>query len=82
MTFPIFPIFLPQLLPHCTPPSLPFTSTSTMASVSIPKTQTAAVITKIGGAIEIRKDYPVRRPEQLLPGECLVKIEATGTLNF
>jgi len=56
---------------------------STMSKVNIPKTQTAAVIGKIGGAIEIRTDHPVKQPDQLAPGECLVHIEATGMpLNF
>jgi len=53
------------------------------SSHSIPKTQRAAVVSKAGpdANIEIKTDYPVRPPSELLPGECLVKILATGVCH-
>lgn len=47
----------------------------------IPKTQTAAVVSQLGGDLQIKRDYPVIQPEQLAPGECLVKLEATGVCH-
>jgi len=49
--------------------------------MSIPKVQIAAVIPRPGGAIEIRKDYPVQQPEELQPGECLVKMHCSGVCH-
>ncbi|KIK66051.1 hypothetical protein GYMLUDRAFT_158703 [Collybiopsis luxurians FD-317 M1] len=48
---------------------------------SIPQTQIAAVIEQAGGTLQIKKDYPVKRPEQLAPGECLVKLECSGACH-
>jgi propanol-preferring alcohol dehydrogenase len=45
---------------------------------SIPKVQTAVVIVSKDEDLQVRKDYPVKQPEDLQPGECLVKILATG----
>ncbi|KAJ7574026.1 chaperonin 10-like protein [Mycena floridula] len=45
---------------------------------SIPKTQKAAIIPHAGAAIQIRDDHPVKQQNELAPGECLVKLEATG----
>jgi propanol-preferring alcohol dehydrogenase len=50
-------------------------------SPTIPKTQTAAVIPKLGAALEIRTDHPVVQPQDLAPGECLVKISHTGVCH-
>ncbi|KAJ4485344.1 mannitol-1-phosphate dehydrogenase MPDH1 [Lentinula aciculospora] len=47
----------------------------------IPKTQIAAVIEKAGGDLQIKKDHPVRRPEELAPGECLVKLDCSGACH-
>ncbi|KAI0346664.1 GroES-like protein [Trametopsis cervina] len=47
----------------------------------IPKTQKAAVIPSAGAALEVRDDYPVPRPEDLKPGECLVKLDCTGVCH-
>ncbi|KAL5532744.1 ADH1_1 [Sanghuangporus sanghuang] len=52
-----------------------------LAGVSIPNVQTAAVVPKIGGDIEIRKQYPVKSPKELKPGECLVKLSHTGVCH-
>lgn len=50
-------------------------------SPQIPKTQKAAVVPKAGAAIELRTDHPVKQPNELAPGECLVKIECTGVCH-
>lgn len=48
------------------------------SNTPLPKTQTAAVIKNKGAALEIRDDYPVKGADDMAPGECLVKIEASG----
>lgn len=48
---------------------------------NIPKTQIAAVVPSHGAALEIRKDYPVKQPSELAPGECLVKLFCTGVCH-
>lgn len=50
-------------------------------SSEIPQTQTAAVVPKLGGDLKIRNDYPVTQPSELLPEECLVKLECTGVCH-
>lgn len=50
-------------------------------SYVIPKIQTAAVIPHPGADIEIRHDHPVRQQSELAPGECLVKLLATGVCH-
>ena len=50
-------------------------------SVSVPKVQTAAVIQTQGAPLTIQSDYPVVQPEDLAPGECLVKLEFTGVCH-
>jgi alcohol dehydrogenase, propanol-preferring len=50
-------------------------------SEQIPKTQTAAVVTSKDEEIQIKTDHPVTQPEDLAPGECLVKLEATGVCH-
>jgi propanol-preferring alcohol dehydrogenase len=50
-------------------------------SEHIPKVQTAAVVVSKEADIEIRKDHPVTQPDDLAPGECLVKLEATGVCH-
>ncbi|KAG6887572.1 hypothetical protein C0992_011770 [Termitomyces sp. T32_za158] len=54
-----------------------------MASMdlSIPKTAKAAVLTDRGGKYIFKEDYPVKQPSELLPGECLVKIEYSGVCH-
>ncbi|KAG7439965.1 GroES-like protein [Guyanagaster necrorhizus] len=47
-------------------------------SYQIPKVQKVAIVQKTGGTIEIKTDYPVKQQSELAPGECLVKIEASG----
>jgi propanol-preferring alcohol dehydrogenase len=50
-------------------------------SHQIPKTQTAAVVVSHDAPIQIRHDYPVKQPEELAPGECLVKLHCTGVCH-
>ncbi len=50
-----------------------------MSNFNIPATQKVAVVPKAGGTIEIKNDWPVRQQKDLAPGECLVKIESSGT---
>jgi alcohol dehydrogenase, propanol-preferring len=48
---------------------------------NIPKTQRAAVVASTGASLEIKDDVPVPQPEDLKPGECLVKMECTGVCH-
>ncbi|KAI0792334.1 GroES-like protein [Abortiporus biennis] len=48
---------------------------------TIPKTQKAAIVQSAGEALKIVEDHPVTQPEQLAPGECLVKLECTGVCH-
>lgn len=59
-----------------------YTFNTAMSSKNIPKTQTAAVV-GTGGieSLEVKTDYPVRQPEDLAPGECLVEMECTGVCH-
>ncbi|MCL6362614.1 zinc-dependent alcohol dehydrogenase, partial [Pectobacterium polaris] len=47
----------------------------------IPKTQKAAVVQKTGGKVQIKDDIPVKQPEDLAPGECLLKMHCTGVCH-
>lgn len=49
--------------------------------MSVPTVQIAAVVSKPGAPIEIRKDYPVTQPEELQPGECLIKMHCSGVCH-
>ncbi|KAI0090404.1 GroES-like protein [Irpex rosettiformis] len=72
-------------------PSSPFQSSHThrralehptmSPQFTIPKTQTAAVVPAHGSPLEIRHDHPVVQPEDLKPGECLVKLISTGVCH-
>ncbi|KAI0078291.1 GroES-like protein [Panus rudis PR-1116 ss-1] len=48
---------------------------------TIPKTQKAAIVESVGGTLQIKSDHPVKQPEDLAPGECLVKLECTGVCH-
>ncbi|KZV65771.1 GroES-like protein [Peniophora sp. CONT] len=53
-----------------------------MSSKNIPKTQTAAIVGKGGvDSLEVKTDHPVKQPEELAPGECLVEMECTGVCH-
>jgi len=47
----------------------------------IPKTQKAAVIESKGAQLKIVPNHPVKQPSELLPGECLVKLDCTGVCH-
>ncbi|KAG7448418.1 uncharacterized protein BT62DRAFT_985772 [Guyanagaster necrorhizus] len=49
-----------------------------MPNFQIPKVQKVAIVQKTGGSIEIKNDFPVKQQNELAPGECLIKIEASG----
>ncbi|KAK0222808.1 mannitol-1-phosphate dehydrogenase MPDH1 [Armillaria nabsnona] len=55
-----------------------FYHTAMPTHFTIPKTQRVAIIEETGGSIVIKKDWPVKTQAELAPGECLVKMEATG----
>ncbi|KAF8879660.1 mannitol-1-phosphate dehydrogenase [Gymnopilus junonius] len=48
--------------------------------VQIPKTQKAAVVGELGQDVQIR-DVPVKTPQELAPGECLLKMICTGVCH-
>ncbi|TFK64155.1 GroES-like protein [Pluteus cervinus] len=47
----------------------------------IPRTARAAVLKEIGGRYTIVEDHPVKQPDELAPGECLVKLEYSGVCH-
>ncbi|KAH7100990.1 GroES-like protein [Auriculariales sp. MPI-PUGE-AT-0066] len=48
---------------------------------NVPKVQIAAVVRAHAEEIEITKEHPVTQQKDLKPGECLVKLEATGVCH-
>ncbi|KAF5389319.1 hypothetical protein D9757_003472 [Collybiopsis confluens] len=52
-----------------------------MSHYNIPKVQTAAVIDHSGDSIRIDHEFPVKPANELLPGECLVKLECSGACH-
>ena len=50
-------------------------------STGIPKTQKAALVVSSDAPIVIKDDHPVKRPEELAPGECLIKMHCTGVCH-
>ena len=50
-------------------------------STTIPKTQKAALVVSSDTPIVIKDDYPVKQPEELAPGECLIKMHCTGVCH-
>ncbi|KAJ4482227.1 chaperonin 10-like protein [Lentinula aciculospora] len=52
-----------------------------MANFTIPKFQTAAVVDHSGADIRIDHQVPVKSQEELLPGECLVKLDCSGACH-
>ncbi|KAF9051835.1 mannitol-1-phosphate dehydrogenase MPDH1 [Panaeolus papilionaceus] len=51
-----------------------------MSNQQIPKMQKAAIVAAEGASVQV-KDHPVRSPESLAPGECLVKLHCTGVCH-
>lgn len=54
---------------------------TTLQGVSIPKTQTVAVVPSVGAAIKIGNQAKVVQADELKPGQCLVKISHTGVCH-
>lgn len=50
-------------------------------STSIPQTQKAALVVSSDSPIVIKDDYPVKQPNELAPGECLIKMHSTGVCH-
>jgi len=49
-------------------------------TVQIPQTQKVAIVATVGAKVEV-KDHPVKSPEDLAPGECLLKMHCTGVCH-
>ncbi|KAA1477436.1 GroES-like protein [Dentipellis sp. KUC8613] len=49
--------------------------------MTIPRTQTAALIVTPGQPLEVRTTHPVPQPETLEPGQCLVRMHCTGVCH-
>lgn len=49
-------------------------------SYTIPKVQKAAIVESFGD-LTIKDNHPVKQPEDLAPGECLVKLDCTGVCH-
>ncbi|KXN83415.1 Alcohol dehydrogenase 1 [Leucoagaricus sp. SymC.cos] len=52
-----------------------------MTTFHIPKTQKAAVLHEPKGEYHIETSWPVTQPNELKPGECLVKLEWSGVCH-
>lgn len=50
-------------------------------STSIPKVQKAAVVAQTGQKVQVQDDFPVKQPDQLKPGECLIRLHCTGVCH-
>jgi hypothetical protein len=57
------------------------TATTPTMAYEIPKVQIASVVISKSEEIQFKKDHPVKQPGELAPGECLVKLEATGVCH-
>lgn len=52
-----------------------------MSTSQVPKLQRAAVVKSAGAPIKIHDDVKVKQPNELLPGECLIKLHCTGVCH-
>ena len=50
-------------------------------SISIPKTQKAALVISSDAPILVKDDHPVKQPEELSLGECLIKMHCTSVCH-
>jgi len=46
--------------------------------MTIPLVSKAAVLTSFKHPLELKDDWPVTQPSELLPGECLIEMEYAG----
>ncbi|KAH9478404.1 Alcohol dehydrogenase 3 [Psilocybe cubensis] len=49
-------------------------------SQQIPTSQKVAIVASSGSPVQV-KDHPVKKPEELAPGECLLKMHCTGVCH-
>lgn len=49
-------------------------------SLQIPKSQKVAILTEEGAKVHVQ-DHPVKSPDDLAPGECLVKMHCSGVCH-
>jgi propanol-preferring alcohol dehydrogenase len=56
-------------------------SVKSQASYDVPKTQTAVVVEQFDKPLAIHTDWPVVQPEELLPGQVLVRLAYTGVCH-
>ncbi|KAG2819069.1 Alcohol dehydrogenase 2 [Phytophthora cactorum] len=56
-------------------------SVKSQSHYDIPKTQTAVVFEKNNDPLQVRKDWPVTQPEDLKPGEVLVRLAYSGVCH-
>jgi propanol-preferring alcohol dehydrogenase len=59
---------------------MPF-AVASQTHYNIPKTQKAVVIAQTGKPLEVRNDWPVVQPDELKPGEVLVRLAYTGVCH-
>lgn len=57
------------------------TSITSPQKIQIPKVQKAAIVQKSGSKVQVQSDVPVRQPQDLKPGECLIKMHCTGVCH-
>ena len=53
----------------------------TSPQFQIPKTQKAAIVEKTDAPLTIVDNHPVKQPEDLAPGECLVELDCSGVCH-
>jgi propanol-preferring alcohol dehydrogenase len=56
-------------------------SVKSQSHYDIPKTQTAVVFEENNAPLQVRKDWPVTQPEDLKPGEVLVRLAYSGVCH-
>lgn len=74
------------------PPSAAFLHTSSprlhdtakpliMSQFTVPKTQKAAIVESTSAPLKVVDNFPVKQPEDLAPGECLVQLDVSGVCH-
>lgn len=53
---------------------------TTISNLVLPKSQKVAIVATAGSKVEV-KDHPIKNPEDLAPGECLLKMHCTGVCH-
>jgi propanol-preferring alcohol dehydrogenase len=54
---------------------------SSSRRAEIPKVQKAAIVQRSSADVEVRSNVPVKQPEELSPGECLIRMHCTGVCH-